>query len=151
MQAEEAQLQYMHLYKKMDAVYYQMAIAQKLTPSEMDIYYTICVLGDGCLQRDVCNLALTSKQTINSALKKMEKQGLLQLETGKGREKHIHLTAAGQQKSDACVQPIYIAEQQAFSEMTEPKREQLVALTDKFIRLLQKYGAEHLPEAPKEE
>lgn len=29
----------------MDAVYYQMAIAQKLTPSEMDIYYTICVLG----------------------------------------------------------------------------------------------------------
>lgn len=27
MQAEEAQLQYMHLYKKMDAVYYQMAIA----------------------------------------------------------------------------------------------------------------------------
>lgn len=34
MQAEEAQLQYMHLYKKMDAVYYQMAIAQKLTPSE---------------------------------------------------------------------------------------------------------------------
>lgn len=45
MQAEEAQLQYMHLYKKMDAVYYQMAIAQKLTPSEMDIYYTICVLG----------------------------------------------------------------------------------------------------------
>ena len=75
MQAEEAQLQYMHLYKKMDAVYYQMAIAQKLTPSEMDIYYTICVLGDGCLQRDVCNLALTSKQTINSALKKMEKQG----------------------------------------------------------------------------
>ena len=32
MQAEEAQLQYMHLYKKMDAVYYQMAIAQKLTP-----------------------------------------------------------------------------------------------------------------------
>lgn len=67
----------------------------------------------------------------------MEKQGLLQLETGKGREKHIHLTAAGQQKSDACVQPIYIAEQQAFSEMTEPEREQLVALTDKFIRLLQ--------------
>jgi hypothetical protein len=35
--------------------------------------------------------------------------------------------------------------------MTEPEREQLVALTDKFIRLLQKYGAEHLPEAPKEE
>lgn len=75
MQAEEAQLQYMHLYKKMDAVYYQMAIAQKLTPSEMDIYYTICVLGDGCLQRDVCNLALTSKQTINSALKKWRNRG----------------------------------------------------------------------------
>ena len=42
-------------------------------------YYILCVLGDGCLQRDICNLALTSKQTINSALKKMEKQGLLRL------------------------------------------------------------------------
>lgn len=38
-------------------------------------YYILCVLGDGCLQRDICNLALTSKQTIHSALKKMEKQG----------------------------------------------------------------------------
>lgn len=45
----------------------------------MDIYYILCVLGDGCLQRDICNLALTSKQTINSALKKMEKQELLLL------------------------------------------------------------------------
>ena len=31
------------------------------------------------MQRNICNLALTSKQTINSALKKMEKQGLLRL------------------------------------------------------------------------
>ena len=85
MQAEEAQLQYMHLYKKMDAVYYQMAIAQKLTPSEMDIYYTICVLGDGCLQRDVCNLALTSKQTINSAVKKLEKMDFVELKMESGK------------------------------------------------------------------
>ena len=26
----------------------------------MDIYYTLCVLGDGCLQRDICNLALNN-------------------------------------------------------------------------------------------
>lgn len=61
MDAKEAQLQYMHLYKEMDASYYALSCAQQLVPSEMDIYYAITVLGDGCRQRDICALALTGK------------------------------------------------------------------------------------------
>ena len=64
MDAKEAQLQYMHLYKEMDASYYALSCAQQLVPSEMDIYYAITVLGDGCRQRDICALALSRKQTI---------------------------------------------------------------------------------------
>ena len=137
MDAKEAQLQYMHLYKEMDASYYALSCAQQLVPSEMDIYYAITVLGDGCRQRDICALALSRKQTINSALKKMEKQGLLRLESGKGREKHIYLTASGRRNADESVKPIYDA---------EAEREQLVALTGKFIHLLQKQTAHLAPE-----
>ena len=54
MDAKEAQLQYMHLYKEMDASYYALSCAQQLVPSEMDIDYAITVLGDGCRQRDIC-------------------------------------------------------------------------------------------------
>lgn len=146
MNVQEAQLQYMHLYKEMDASYYALTCAQELSPSEMDIYYTITILGNGCLQRDICNLALTRKQTVNSALKKMEKQGLLRLESGKGREKHIYLTESGQQVADRSVKPIYDAEQKVLADMTESERTQLVALTEKFIRLLQKHTASLLTE-----
>lgn len=146
MDAKEAQLQYMHLYKEMDVSYYALSCAQQLVPSEMDIYYAITVLGDGCRQRDICALALSRKQTINSALKKMEKQGLLRLESGKGREKHIYLTASGRRNADESVKPIYDAEQAAFAEMAEAEREQLVALTGKFIHLLQKQTAHLAPE-----
>ena len=139
MDAKEAQLQYMHLYKEMDASYYALSCAQQLVPSEMDIYYAITVLGDGCRQRDICALALSRKQTINSALKKMEKQGLLRLE-------HIYLTASGRRNADESVKPIYDAEQAAFAEMAEAEREQLVALTGKFIHLLQKQTAHLAPE-----
>ena len=45
MDAKETQLQYMHLYKEMDASYYALSCAQQLVPSEMDIYYAITVLG----------------------------------------------------------------------------------------------------------
>lgn len=55
MDAKEAQLQYMHLYKEMDASYYALSCAQQLVPSEMDIYYAITVLGDGCRQRDIAH------------------------------------------------------------------------------------------------
>ena len=108
--------------------------------------FAITVLGDGCRQRDICALALSRKQTINSALKKMEKQGLLRLESGKGREKHIYLTASGRRNADESVKPIYDAEQAAFAEMAEAEREQLVALTGKFIHLLQKQTAHLAPE-----
>lgn len=141
MTVSELQLQFIRLYKKMDATYYQLAAAQELSPSEMDIYYTLCVLGDGCLQRDICNLALTSKQTINSALKKMEKQGFLWLEAGKGREKHIYLTPAGKKIQEHRVRPIYLAEQAVLAEMGDPEQTQLITLLEKYIRLLQQRTA----------
>lgn len=96
MDAKEAQLQYMHLYKEMDASYYALSCAQQLVPSEMDIYYAITVLGDGCRQRDICALALSRKQIINSALKKMEKQGLLRRSIGILSVGALLLTAAGE-------------------------------------------------------
>ncbi len=44
------------------------------------------------------------------------------------------------------MKPIYDAEQAAFAEMAEAEREQLVALTGKFIHLLQKQTAHLAPE-----
>ena len=108
MTVSELQLQFIRLYKEMDATYYQLAAAQELSPSEMDIYYTLCVLGDGCLQRDICNLALTSKQTINSALKKWRNRAFFGWNLEKAeRNTSISLRQARRYRSTVFVQSIW--------------------------------------------
>lgn len=108
MTVSELQLQFIRLYKEMDATYYQLAAAQELSPSEMDIYYTLCVLGDGCLQRDICNLALTSKQTINSALKKWRNRASFGWKREKAeRNTSISLRQARRYRSTVFVQSIW--------------------------------------------
>lgn len=108
MTVSELQLQFIRLYKEMDATYYQLAAAQELSPSEMDIYYTLCVMGDGCLQRDICNLALTSKQTINSALKKWRNRAFFGWNREKAeRNTSISLRQARRYRSTVFVQSIW--------------------------------------------
>lgn len=129
---------YNNLYKQIDMLYQKIAFQQNLSVSEMDIYYTVCFLGDGCLQKDVCEIALTSKQTINSAIKKLEKANMLRLEHGKGREKHIFLTEAGKDLTAKKIEPILQAEHATWNDMTESETKLLLGLTEKYLHFLQK-------------
>ncbi len=129
---------YNNLYKQIDVLYQKIAYQQGLSDSELDIYYTVCFLGDGCLQKDVCEIALTSKQTINSAIKKLEKANMLRLAHGKGREKHIFLTTAGKELTAKKIKPLLQAENCTWNDMTESEATQLLQLTEKYLLLLQK-------------
>ena len=55
------------LYKELDDLYHNLALRQGLSDSASIILYALYLLGDGCLQRDICDLSYISKQTINSA------------------------------------------------------------------------------------
>ena len=54
------------LYKEMDDLYHDIALKLGLSDSALTIFYAICELGDGCLQKDICSQSFCSKQTINS-------------------------------------------------------------------------------------
>ena len=84
-----------HIYKELDDLYHEIALKIGISNSALAILYTVCVLGDGCLQKDVCQEAYISKQTVNSSVRKLEKNGYLYLEQGTGRDKHIRLTEMG--------------------------------------------------------
>lgn len=73
---QETEIQkFNRLYKEQDDLYHDIALYAGLSDSACSILYAICVLGDGCLQRDICREAFTSKQTINSSVRNLEKKG----------------------------------------------------------------------------
>ena len=125
--------EYTRLHKEMNDLYHELALRAGLSDSALDILYALCLLGDGCLQRDVCALSFTSKQTIHSSIRRLERDGLLYLRPGKGREVHICLTGAGRQLAQARIQPILDMEHRAMEGMPEPDRAALLRLTRSYV------------------
>lgn len=124
------------LYHEMDQFYHNIALQSGLSDSAFWIFYTICEHGDGCLQRDISNLACASKQTVHSAIHKLEQEGYLYLEQGKGRDKHIHLTRQGEELIEEVIVPVVELENAAFAEMGTEETQELLRLTKKYTGLL---------------
>ncbi len=125
------------IYKEADDMYHNLALRLGMSDSTLDILYTICVMGDGCLQRDVCSLCCTRKQTVNSAIRKLEREGILTLTRGRGRDMHIVLTALGKQTVEEKIQPLLEAEERAFARISPQEQAQLLALNRNYFRQLQ--------------
>lgn len=125
------------IYKEMDDLYHAVARELQLSDSAFEILYSICVLGDGCLQKDICKLTYTSKQTVNSSIRKLEQQNYIVLRPGKGRDMHIFLTEAGQALAQEKIIPVIQLENQAFTQMTPAEQSQLLQLSKQYLFYLQ--------------
>lgn len=84
-----------HLLGEIDAVYHEMAWKLGVSDSVFNILYSIYNEGDQCMLQDVCRNSGLSKQTINSAVRKLEKEGIVYLEQADPRHKMVCLTEAG--------------------------------------------------------
>ena len=73
------QREYDRLYKEMDDLYHAVAKEEGLSDSALIIFYEIYELGDGCLQKEICERAFVSKQTIHSTINNRERDGYLRL------------------------------------------------------------------------
>ncbi len=81
-----------YLLSETDAVYHDMSKRLGLSDSISQILYTICDLGDGCLLQEICRRCGLSKQTVNSAIRRLESDGCLYLEAAGARNKKACLT-----------------------------------------------------------
>ncbi len=138
----ESLKKYNTLYRETDSLYHAVAVKSGLSDAAFWILYTICEYGDGCLQRDICNAVYTSKQTVHSAIRRLEEEGYLFLEPGRGRDKHIRLTERGEKLIEEKIAPVIARENAVFEEMGERDREELLRLTDRYVRLLAKECAQ---------
>ena len=120
------------IFKEYNHIYHDIALKLGLSDSGFDILYTICDIGNGCLQKDICEATRLSKQTVHSSVCKLEKDGYLFLKPGKGRNMQIFLTPSGNT----------LIENLAFTHMTEEEQGEFLRLNKKYAEGLRKYASQ---------
>lgn len=114
--------------KEYDEIYHAAALRMGISDSAFSIFYILYDLGDGCLQKDICYEAFANKQTVNSSIRKLEREGYLYLKQGRGRDKHIFLTEAGRAFIDQYIVPVVHKENAAFTTLQPEEQSELIRL-----------------------
>ncbi len=120
-----------------DALYHEAAKRLGLSDAELCILYIIYEQGEGCSQKDFCSLSGVGKTTINTAVKSMEKRGLLRLEAIDGRSMGVYLTDDGRTLMLNTVERLISIENQIFDSWTEEERAMAIRLNRDFM---EKFG-----------
>lgn len=122
-----------YLTSEINAAYHEAASKLGLSDSAMMILYTICNNGDHCLLSDICQLIGVSKQTINSALRKLEADDIVYLETFSGKKKMVYLTDKGKNLADKTVVRLIEIENNIFGSWTNEELEMYLELTQRYL------------------
>ena len=131
--------EYTHLAGEINALYHEAAVKMGVSDSVMNILYVICEKGDRCRQSEISRLTGISRQTINSAIRKLEKDGMVYLAQGQGRNTIVCLTEQGKAFSDAKILPLFEMENKIWNEWTAEEQQQYLALTQKYRDGLKRY------------
>lgn len=121
------------LWKEQDDIYRGIAKTLGLNESVFWILYCLRGSGKNVTQSFMCSMMLEPKQTINTALKKMESDGLIFFsDSGDKRSKYIYLTEKGAALAKNTVDRVIVAERTAMEMMTEDEQRQFLELFRKY-------------------
>jgi DNA-binding MarR family transcriptional regulator len=121
------------LNQRINECYHKIAIKQGLSDSAFWILFCMLDLGDGCLQKDICSFLCMNKQTVNSSVRNLEKNGFVSLKPGTGRTMQIYLTESGKALMEEKIYPVVRAESEVFDAMPISDRKELLRLTNAYL------------------
>lgn len=125
---EKALREYNGLYRFSNEIYHEAALAAGLSDSAFDILYCLYDMGDGCSQKDICEASYLTKQTVNSSVHKLVREGVVHLDTEGGRGTRLYLTKSGRALVEARIAPIIEIEKTAFAAMSVEECGELLRL-----------------------
>lgn len=131
--------EYTYLSGEINALYHEAAVKMGISDSVQNILYVICEKGDSCLQSEISKLTGISRQTINSAIRKLEKEGIVNITQGMGRNTVVSLTEKGKKFAHEKVEPLFDIENRIWNDWTEAEQRQYLLLTQKYRDALEKY------------
>ena len=122
------------LDKETENVYRLAARDMGMSESTLWILYYLRVDETVKNQTDLCNATEQPKQTVNSALKKLEGAGYVTLATGEDKRcKEIGLTPKGIQMANTTVDKLYRAEIAALEGLTKTEQKEFLRLERKLL------------------
>ena len=127
-----------HLISELEQIYHQYALKYKISDSVFIILYTLSVEGGECALSDIVLLSGLPKQTVNSAIRKMEEEEIIFLSENGKRRKNVVLTEKGREKAENSVVKLIEIENGIFSRWGEEKTERYIKETEEYNDLMRK-------------
>lgn len=127
------------LYKELDETYQGFAAKCGLSASAMWIIYSLRAGGDGCnTQAEIAKLYFLKKQSVCSAIRKLEKDGFIVLlpMPNNAKNKILKLTEKGIHFAKEKIDVLLKAEQSTFESLTLREQNQFIKLYEKYIAAL---------------
>lgn len=136
-------LEYNGLYKENDELYRNVAKAVGLSDCAFWILYFLRESGGesdcGLTQSGICSAIYAPKQTVNSSMKKLEEDGIIELAEGADkRSKLVRLTQKGTVLAGRTVDQVLAAEQRAMGGMAAEEQAAFLGLFRRYTDLLKK-------------
>lgn len=138
--------QFNQIYKEMDIVYHEYAKRCGLSDMAYWILYSMAE-SDRCFtQRDFCREWFCAPQTVNSALKDLEKKHIIYLESVPGNKKNkwIKPTADGKRFMESTILPLLQNECDSFDALSPEERAAMLFATQKYVAALKSKNEETL-------
>lgn len=123
-----------YLSSEIDALYHQASLKLGISDSVSIVLYTVYDAGGSCPLSDIYKKSGISKQTVNSAIRGLETDGILYLEKYTGREKQVILTDKGKDFAKETVGKLYEAEIRSFDTWSAEELKLYLSLMEKHIQ-----------------
>lgn len=125
-----------------EAAYHEAFLKLGLSDSAMNILYVICDQGESCLLQEICRRSGLSKQTVNSAIRKLEGEGVLYLEQAGAKAKRVFLTERGKELAGKTALRIIQIENAIVASWPKEDVETYLKLTERYLTDFKKQTAE---------
>lgn len=126
--------------RELDEVYDKSMGLFGLSKGAFMVIYTLYSLERPCTQKEICKDWHENKQTVNSAVKKLIEEGIIDIAPSPEnlREKLLTFTEKGKFLAMRTVRKMIEAEKTAFGKLTEEEQKEAARITGKFCELLKK-------------
>lgn len=126
-----------NIIKESDEIYRNAAKLVGLSDCAFWILYALRTDENPLTQKEICYATYQPKQTVNSALKKLEADGYVELFSADDRRsKQVRLTKRGLSLAQRTVDKVILQEQNALSELSPEEQDAFLQLFRKYTDLL---------------
>ena len=139
MQEDQTKTTINYMMSEVKAIYHEAAVRMGIADSVQNVLYAICANGEQCPQSDIYKQTGISRQTINSAIRKLERDGIVCLRQGRGRNTIVCLTEKGEAFAKEKIYPLFEIENKIWEGWSKEEQETYLLLTEKYRDGLKRY------------